>query len=174
MSLTRRKDALDMMPNTLNDFYHRMLDDIPEESAEIVRKALNWLVFSARRLTLAELAEAVIIMSTPPCFDPGERLDNEECLLEVLPSGFIKYVGRQYPLASESWSKDEIEVQEGQSLETTMSLTRRRRPTIQLAHHSVKEYLLSAHLSNPLFKLELLSASQLLGKTCLDYALHVV
>ena len=55
-----------------------------------------------------------------------------------------------------------------------MSLTRRRSPTIQLAHHSVKEYLLSTRLSNPLFKLELLSASRLLGKTCLDYALHVV
>jgi hypothetical protein len=84
---------LDAVPRTLDSFYHRLLDDVSEEHFEIVGKALSWLLFAARALTLTELAEAVIVESTRPYLDLDERFDDEECLLEILPPGFIRYDG---------------------------------------------------------------------------------
>ncbi|KAF2831784.1 hypothetical protein CC86DRAFT_431710 [Ophiobolus disseminans] len=49
------------MPRTLYGAYDRVLNTIEEQDSEDVRAALQWLAFSNRLLTIAQLAEACII-----------------------------------------------------------------------------------------------------------------
>lgn len=162
-----------MMPRTLDSFYHRLLDDISEENLELVRTALNWLLFAARPLTLAELAEAVIIKTTSPCPDPEERFDDEDCLLEILPSGFIRYGGKDSRLEPSSERDGETQAEDS-SEKKVVPARKIRSPVVQLSHHSVKDYLLSARVSSPVFTLSQPSGCLLLKDACMDYALHVV
>jgi predicted transcriptional regulator len=72
-SRAKRREAIQVLPKTLDDFYHRLLEDIDDNNRDILKKALIWLLLSARPLTVAELAEAVIVSPTRPFFDPDER-----------------------------------------------------------------------------------------------------
>ena len=53
--------ALYKMPRTLDKTYERVLSAIYEEYSDEVKSALYWLAFSARPITVAELAEACSI-----------------------------------------------------------------------------------------------------------------
>ncbi|CUS12886.1 unnamed protein product, partial [Tuber aestivum] len=53
------RDTLKELPEDLDSIYVRILDTIPKKQKEYIRRAMNWLVFSAEPLTLGQLAEVV-------------------------------------------------------------------------------------------------------------------
>lgn len=88
------------LPKSLNHCYDRLMEDIDESNYGIAQKALTWLLFSARPLTLAELAEAIMVKSTEPYFVAAKRFDDENCILSIIPAGFVRLV---FDDRSRSW-----------------------------------------------------------------------
>lgn len=160
------------LPNSLNHCYDRLMEDIDESNLETVQKAFTWLLFSARPLTVAELAEAVVIKSDEPYFDAAERFDDENSVLTVIPAGFVKVVfANRSRDCNYAYPKDLFRSTGfyGANKENFHS-----RPTVQFAHQSVKEYLLSLHLSGHRFNVEPIAAHDLMRETCLGYLIHVL
>jgi hypothetical protein len=85
--------AMHNLPSTLDDFYNRILLDIRKEDQEFAYRALQWISFAARPLSLKELAEAVIISpEREPCLDDEDRFMDSKDLLDILPSGLVSSV----------------------------------------------------------------------------------
>lgn len=161
---------MNIMPRTLDEFYRQLLKNIPAESIDIVRKALHWLVLSARPMTLMELAEAVMINPSYPNFNMEERFDCEECLLDILPSALIRDI--PHPNAGLQASED-YDDNISQSKQVVLS-TKSTSPFIQLAHHSVKDFLLSVTPPASKFRIDERLARSLLEDVCMSYALYVM
>lgn len=160
------------LPKSLNHCYDRLMEDIDESNHGIAQKALTWLLFSARPLTLAELAEAIMVKSTEPYFVAAERFDDENCILTIIPAGFVRLV---FDDRSRSWnymhSKELVQTirrgyTNGKSFQSS--------PTVQLAHQSVKDYLLSSRISGQRFIIKQTSARNLMREASLGYFIHVV
>jgi hypothetical protein len=65
---------LKRLPKILDETYARMLEAITDdEDQEIAIRALQWLAFSNRPLTIYELAETAVI---DPGQDPAVQIDN--------------------------------------------------------------------------------------------------
>jgi len=97
-----------------------MLQSIKSEYRSQVANVLTWLSFSIRPLFAKELAEIFILdRERKPPFDKADRLNLPESVLNYLPSLIIKVLrgGREDPIE------------------------------IRLAHFSIKEYLISARIS---------------------------
>ncbi|TVY40551.1 hypothetical protein LOCC1_G004799 [Lachnellula occidentalis] len=87
------RSAMKNLPKTLDAFYDRIILDVPEGDHEIANRALQWIAFAARPLSLKELAEAVIISPEhKPCLRDENRLMESEGLLDFIPSGLIRTV----------------------------------------------------------------------------------
>ncbi|PWW73241.1 ankyrin, partial [Tuber magnatum] len=112
--------ALKELPEDLDSVYLRILDSIHKTQREYVRRAMNWLAFSAKPLTLGQLAEAVVIEYDVNKYgeDP-ETLFDMKSLMSICPN-LISFEDARY---------DESSPQEDRPL--------------RLAHFSVKEYLIS-------------------------------
>lgn len=63
--------------------YERILDNVPSEDSQKVRKALLWLTYSP----VSELAEAILIDFEDPYVDVEEIFDYEDDVLSLLPAG---------------------------------------------------------------------------------------
>ncbi|THV89698.1 hypothetical protein D6D27_06299 [Aureobasidium pullulans] len=75
--------ALQGLPASLGDIYADILGRIPEETRELAQKALLWLIFARRPLTLAELNEAIIIEDGQTDIDEDDRICRETAVLET-------------------------------------------------------------------------------------------
>ena len=137
------KAALDQLPPDLDSTYDDILLRVDELDREYLKKALQFIAFSARPMTLVEIAETVIIEPDMSELDEDARLQRPEDLLEIGRSLFV-------PGYTESLDK----------------------ATIELAHYSVKEYLLSERIRNgPAadFALEKTAAEIHISQCCLTY-----
>ncbi|EWC45586.1 hypothetical protein DRE_05444 [Drechslerella stenobrocha 248] len=115
------RKALKTLPKTLNGTYERILESISEQDWQIARSALMLLASSFRPITVEELAEAAVIDLTNQIFDAEEqRLSRCDDVLDTCSS---------LVTVSTHTSSNEVEVQ-----------------IVQLAHFSVKEYLLSGEV----------------------------
>ncbi|KAI9731302.1 MAG: hypothetical protein M1834_005205 [Cirrosporium novae-zelandiae] len=83
---TRRaiRQGLRALPSDLNETYKRVLLKIKENDITLAQKALTWLIFSRRPLSLRELAEASVLETGIDTFDPESRLEDAEDILEIL------------------------------------------------------------------------------------------
>ncbi|KFY02415.1 hypothetical protein V490_00500, partial [Pseudogymnoascus sp. VKM F-3557] len=167
-----RQGALANVPRFLNSFYERDLALIPSKDRDIARKALVWMMFSARPLTLAELAEALIIDPTSACIDrrtgaaegslvyvnDDDRLDDDRFLLEILPASVARTVEKPYNRVNSGAGINLIAIHYSSSI------------TVQFSHYSVQEYLLSDR--NVVFETPVaVGISQaLLAESCIAYA----
>jgi hypothetical protein len=154
-SRAKRREAIQVLPKTLNDFYHRLLEDINDDNRDILKKALIWLLLSAKPLTVAELAEAVIVSPTRPFIDPGERFDDSQSLLTIIPGGFVRILSDPG-----NFEESSAEGQSDENYENSAKVS----PTIQLVHHSVKDYLLSGRVARQEFQIESLLAHKVLKR----------
>jgi ankyrin repeat protein len=87
LSVRDIQTALRTLPKTLEETYARILETVPEEYHEKLHKALYWLVFSRRPMTMEEIAEAMV--SGPDCsnnWDENSKLNDPRDVLEVLGS----------------------------------------------------------------------------------------
>lgn len=133
------RQALTKLPHTLYGAYERILEQIEETDRPVARRALLWLAYGPRAMTLSELAEAVVI---------DEDTEHKDPEAAWYPRDLLKVIGS---LARYSAEKEVIE----------------------LAHHSVKEFLETAPLPPALtaFHLERSAGRAELARTMLTYLL---
>ncbi|KAF3916902.1 Ankyrin-1 [Orbilia brochopaga] len=165
------------MPETLDQTYDRILQNIPSLHQQFVRSALRWLAFSTRPLLLIELAEAAVIDPSMDSFDPAEcRFLDPEKILDLCGSLITLSKGKRgMTYGTDDWAHLK------RLLEPTHLYTSYESPsdtltTVALSHYSVKEYLSSERLRNsPLTKYFTSpnSADLILAECSLLYLLNI-
>ena len=113
------KIALKQLPPDLDQTYDNILLSVRPSDHEYLRRALRFVVFSARPMTLVEVAEAVIIEPGMSETDEDARLQRPEDLLDIGKSIFTQNANRSHGVTY-----------------------------LELSHYSVKEYLLSERARN--------------------------
>ena len=153
MNLRGLRKALASLPKTLDETYIQILSNIDEEHRGYASKILHWLAYSARPLELQEVAEVIAIDSQEsPRFDPEDRLVEPRDILKICSS----LVSLEEPVATDTRSG-------------------RNHMMVQLAHFSVKEFLISDRISQrdlECFSIRELSANALICNDCLAYLLE--
>ncbi|KAB5572000.1 ankyrin repeat protein [Coniochaeta sp. 2T2.1] len=87
--------ALNDLPSNLNDTYAMLLRRIPNHDYNIARNAFMWLSFSIKRLSLRQLAEAVVLEETDRDLNDDYRLTDPASIIEIcqgliqLEDGFV-------------------------------------------------------------------------------------
>ena len=123
--LVRKK--LKELPKSLNETYDRILLNVPRLHWDDTHRALQWLIFSQRPMTLAELAEAIAVNVDEECFDVEDRFTS--------PSGLLRLCASLVNLQGAGIDDN------GKAIQDDL-----RR--IEIAHYSVAEYLMSDHIHN--------------------------
>jgi len=122
-NLAMLRKSLATLPKTLDQTYDRILTAISEEDRMYTIRILQWLTFSARPLSLEEVAEvAAIDIAREPAFNRDEVLMDPLEALKIC-SSLVTTVREE-----RSWSS-----QHG-------------RQNVILAHYSVQEYLVSERI----------------------------
>ncbi|KAK6523910.1 hypothetical protein TWF281_001875 [Arthrobotrys megalospora] len=128
---------LNSLPGTLEETYDRILLSIPDETWEIARSALMLLTYSLRPLTLQELADGMVVDIVEQRFDAEEhRLIYYREVLEIC-SSLVTVSTVEHNENEMEWLREKTGIEKGYSRpqgDNTIEL-------IQLAHFSVKEYL---------------------------------
>ncbi|ORY08455.1 heterokaryon incompatibility protein-domain-containing protein, partial [Clohesyomyces aquaticus] len=149
--LTRKMlhKSLRTLPPTLDKTYDRILCAISEKHAEYAMRILQWLTFSARPLSVEEVAEVVAIdVERDPAFDRDEVLEDPLDALKIC-SSLVTI--------------------------TTNKAERRRGPVqqiIALAHYSVHEYLVSNRIKQgqaKQYSMQEVECHNAIAKGCLRY-----
>ncbi|KAL0939594.1 uncharacterized protein CTRU02_206204 [Colletotrichum truncatum] len=132
------KSALASLPRDLNETYQRMLSCIPSELKGDSIRLLQFLAYAERPLITPEAIEilATLVTQEKREFNPERRLLNDEDILRYCP-GLLSFakVSRYDAIVTE----------------------------VQLAHFSVKEWLISES------QFELTTASIAITRTCFTY-----
>lgn len=135
---------LNDLPDTLNGTYERILKSIPNMHEQSTKRLLQFLVFSERPLDLDEALDVVAVEIEEDHFDEGNRLPR--------PKEISQYCSSLVIIAPGKHGKD----------------------SIQLAHFTVKEYLISSNLMvNIIEGLKPVAARTSIAKVCLKYLLQL-
>ncbi|KAF8850333.1 hypothetical protein BDZ45DRAFT_679851 [Acephala macrosclerotiorum] len=90
------RNAMEVLPRSLEAFYDRMLQEIEDlDDQEYTRRAFLWIAYSARPVTLVEVAEAIVVSPQypqKPSIQEARFLDCQD-LLRIIPSGLVSVVG---------------------------------------------------------------------------------
>jgi hypothetical protein len=114
------RKSLTTLPRTLDQTYDRILSAISEEYSEYAMRILQWLTFSARPLSVEEIAEVVAInVARDPAFDRDEVLEDPLEVLDICSSLV-------------TITTNEVDRRSGSVQQI-----------VALAHYSVQEYLVS-------------------------------
>ncbi|KAF2876225.1 heterokaryon incompatibility protein-domain-containing protein [Massariosphaeria phaeospora] len=123
------RKSLATLPRTLDQTYDRILSAISEEYSEYAMRILQWLAFSARPLSVEEIAEVVAIdVARDLAFDRDEVLEDPLEALNICSS-----------LVTITTNKADGKLRPSQQI-------------IALAHYSVQEYLVSDRIKQGLAK----------------------
>jgi hypothetical protein len=142
------KKALADLPKTLDETYARILNAISEDDRGRARSILQWLSFSARHLTLQEVAEAAVLRPGDDPINPDDRLDDAEDVLRICHSLV-------------SLSREKIWIC-GKRIECDV---------VRFAHFSVQEYLMSDRSGS--FTISDKEAHNYIGESCISYLLSM-
>jgi hypothetical protein len=109
---------LESLPDTLDETYKRMLENIPRMSQSYARQMLTFLCGAKRPLTVSELIDGIAVeIGDTPRFNSKRRLENINTIQQVCP-GFTE-------------------------LDIDSDI---QRATVRIAHFSVQEYLESERI----------------------------
>ena len=87
MELSSLEKTLGTLPTTLDATYDRILTNIDEAYVDKAIRVLQWLAFSARPMTVDEVAETLsICFDDDPRFDPDRRLKHPSDILVICSS----------------------------------------------------------------------------------------
>lgn len=162
-----------IIPETLNEFYNHMLLAIEAEDQEYAHRALQWIAFSVRPISLEELSEAIVVQpESNPYLNNEDRFMDPQDVLNILPSGFItteEVLVTQNDLWEEiypitAWG-DVFQISEHET-----------KIMVHFAHFSVQEYLMSNRLGtspSPVayYHFEEPFAQNMIPGTCMAYLL---
>ncbi|KAH0349938.1 purine and uridine phosphorylase, partial [Aureobasidium melanogenum] len=150
----RLQRALQNLPRTLDDTYTRILESIPKDHIGQTMTVLNLLVWSDYTFSTIEIVDAIAVnLDEDPGFNPKHRMPVPRevlrlCSSLVVVSKDIHYLGGY----KENKSTD----------------------VVRLAHFSVKEYLISDHVSKACGSLLSESVARAyLARLCLTYVIAV-
>ncbi|KAL6808739.1 pfs domain-containing protein [Trichoderma camerunense] len=158
--------ALNSLPATLDETYTRILTNLPHEHEHHTRRLLQFLVFSERPLRIEEAVDAIAVdTANSPRFDLKNRMP--------VPEEIISYCSSLVVLTVRALEEEE-------DLFTLMGYFPNRfvdKGTIQelqLAHLSVKDYLLSNRVP-PSFEKDFneATARASIAQVCLAYLLEL-
>jgi NACHT domain len=82
-SAAQIRSALGQLPETLDETYERILDNIPAKDVEFARRAFHLLAAGRVVFTLAQLAEAVIVDDVKCTFTTNDRFVDPDDILEI-------------------------------------------------------------------------------------------
>ncbi|KAF5364466.1 hypothetical protein D9758_010707 [Tetrapyrgos nigripes] len=150
----RVRKALKSLPKTLQETYAKILEQVNEELREDVKTILQWLLFAYRPLNIAEIQHILAVDVEEERFLPVDLLENIETELhKVVNSSFVVII------------QASIETYYGRK-QTVM--------TVQLAHPSVKDYLLSEvaiQSASGYFQMNSALVHEVICQTCIIYLL---
>lgn len=149
------KARLESLPKTLDGMYASMLGRIPEEHEAEACTILHWLTYAARPLRTEEVAEVLCVdIDDDPRFDPERRFPEPRDILEICPSLVIA-------VETDIHDQDEDDAVSGER--------------IQLAHYSVKEFLVSESIQKlaPNYSLKKAEGDVSMAESCLAYLLSL-
>ncbi|KAI0383616.1 hypothetical protein F5Y04DRAFT_278797 [Hypomontagnella monticulosa] len=151
---------LSSLPETLDETYERILMSIPNMNQKKTLRLLQWLSFSARPLTIREVAETMAIDvdhedANQMRFNPSARFRMPCEILKICP-GLVNTIitTGSHPRESEEITED---------------------AEIRLAHFSVKEYLQSEGICDKLsrFSVKKKSTNRYQAHACLAYMMQL-
>ena len=192
---------LQRLPKTLDETYARILSNIEDEYQQYARRALVWLAFSIRPLSIEELAEAAVVdPQIDPPFDPDQQFINpRENILEILDSlviissssdgvedgggiedsGGIEYIEYSDTIDDSDYSDysdggDGGDGSGGSDGNSDSNDSNDRHEEIRLAHFSVKEYLVSEriHDQTPTFSTSVINGNLFIMESCIQYIIQ--
>ena len=144
--------SLATLPRTLDQTYDRILCAIDEEYSEYAMRILQWLTFSARPLSVEEIAEVVAIdVAGNRAFDRDEVLEDPLEALNIC-SSLVTVTMHQAERSSKPAKR-----------------------IIALAHYSVQEYLVSERIKQgqaKRFSMQDIDCHSTISKGCLMYLLQ--
>lgn len=157
------RNALKDLPSSLDATYDRILSSISRQDRRDAVAALQLLAVSSCAISVADLAEAVVIDPESCAFDLDDRLPNHFDIVDVL-SSLVTCSSRLVPMRS---NKALLETRHYAGAELATE--------VRLAHYSVKEYITSdrilqgqvSYLHIPLYE-----AHRSVAKMCLTYLLQ--
>ncbi|EPS39617.1 hypothetical protein H072_6587 [Dactylellina haptotyla CBS 200.50] len=130
---------LKSLPSTLEETYDRILLSIPEETWEIAKSALILLTYSIRPLTIRELAEGMVVDTSDQRFDAEEhRLIYYREVLDIC-SSLVTVSTVEHNENDLKWLREKVDIER----RSFRSEENHDVELVQLAHFSVKEYLIS-------------------------------
>lgn len=131
------RETLKSLPPTLDATYDRILASIPDETSDIAFAALMLLTYSARPVTLQEVAEAMVVDCQRGVFDADEdRLTSCREVLEICGSLVTVAIQENSGLGERiPWLAEKNSIEQGHwpkpgNLEV-----------VQFAHFTVQEYM---------------------------------
>lgn len=146
------RKALRSLPKTLDETYARILCKIDERNCPYALRILQWLTHSIRPISLAELAEALVVdVNEDPRFDVEGRFPQLRELLTICP-GLVTTA---------------TETEDSSSASTSVE--------VKLAHCSIKEYLVSIRIRDgpaKAYSIQEGYANAYIAETCLAYLLQ--
>ncbi|KAF3253956.1 hypothetical protein TWF192_003474 [Orbilia oligospora] len=139
LDLRQLRQTLRSLPKTLDETYARILHGIPEDYKKSAIKILQFLTYSRRHLWIEEVIDVVAVdLDESPHFDPKYRMPNQNEILCYCSS-----------------------------LATTANVYTGR-TQLQLAHASVKGYLMSNRLDDKIApNFQIFHANASISKICL-------
>ncbi|KAI1861538.1 hypothetical protein JX265_009505 [Neoarthrinium moseri] len=149
------RKALISLPKTLDETYAQILTNIPPECFDHTVRILQFLTYSERPLRLAEAVDAIAVnigadIADGPRFNAQDRMPVPGDIVGYC-SGLVVLVRRTDPI------DDDLIIEE-----------------IQLAHFSVKDYLISDRLErHTAHHLQATAARSLIAEVCLTYLLEL-
>lgn len=155
------EEALESLPRTLHETYERILCSIDQSHRRLAIKALQWLLYSTRPLTVQELAEVLAInVEAEPRFDVNSRLADDDDVISVCSSLITITQGPGHGHSrSYWWAAGE------------------RKNSVRFAHFSVKEYLTSENILDggaALYAAGPLRGHTTIAEDCISYALQLI
>ena len=156
LSLSDLRKALRSLPKDLDDTYARILQSIEDDgNGHHVAKLMQWLAYSARPMSITEIAEVITVdAEDDPLVDVERRLEDPYDLLTIC-SSLVTTVRQQARWNSFNTSGDE--------------------EVLQFAHFSILEYLESSRIRNgptEKFAIQYIRASTLIAESCITYFLQ--
>ena len=143
------RKSLATLPPTLDQTYDRILSAISEEYSKYAMRILQWLTFSARPLSIEEIAEVIAIdVARDPASDRDEVLEDPLEALNICSS-----------LVTVTKAKAEGRRGPAQQI-------------IALAHYSVQEYLVSDRIKQgqaKQYSMQEVECHNTITKGCLGY-----
>jgi hypothetical protein len=169
--------ALASLPTTLDETYKRILKGIPDKQKPYATKLLQFLTYSERPLKIEEAIDAIAVDTEEnPYFDPKYRMPDPQEIACYCSSLVVVVPIKEYSYDehnSYDGNMDEGDTDEGDD-SGDLYKSYGEHVKLQLAHFSVKEYLMSGRLDEEVARdFHEVAAKASIATVCLAYLLQL-